>query len=128
MEEATLGHTPGPWQALNRSGAGLQIMAPVVSVMRQQADPYADRMPAASPIFDLQDGKGLQYIMAYEIWTRFTPEWWDQMQQANARLIAAAPELLAALVDCRRALEVANFTQELAVVDAAIAKATGGAA
>ena len=43
----------------------------------------------------------------------------------NARLIAAAPELLEALIDCRRALELANFTGELAVVDAAIAKATG---
>lgn len=34
-------------------------------------------------------------------------------------------ELLAALEDCRRALELANFTGELAVVDAAIAKAKG---
>lgn len=45
--------------------------------------------------------------------------------RANARLIAAAPELLEALIDCRRALEIANFTQELAVVNAAISKATG---
>lgn len=44
--------------------------------------------------------------------------------EANARLIAAAPDLLEALIDCRRALEIANFTGELAVVDAAIAKAT----
>lgn len=36
-------------------------------------------------------------------------------------------ELLAALEDCRRALELANFTGELAVVDAAIAKAKGEA-
>lgn len=47
--------------------------------------------------------------------------------QANARLIAAAPQLLEALIDCRRALELANFAGELAVVDAAIAKATGSA-
>ena len=46
----------------------------------------------------------------------------------DARLIAAAPAMLEALQDCRRALEVANFTQELAVVDAAIAAATGAAA
>ena len=44
---------------------------------------------------------------------------------ADAHLIAAAPDLLEALLDCRRALEIANFTQELAVVDAAIAKALG---
>ncbi len=48
------------------------------------------------------------------------PNW-----EADARLIAAAPELLEALIDCRRALEIANFTSELAVVNAAIAKATG---
>lgn len=34
-------------------------------------------------------------------------------------------ELLEALIDCRRTLEIANFTQELAVVSAAIAKAKG---
>lgn len=45
--------------------------------------------------------------------------------QQDQSLIAAAPELLEALLDCRRALEIANFTQELAVVNAAIAKATG---
>lgn len=46
---------------------------------------------------------------------------------ANARLIAAAPELLEALIDCRRVLELlAGATRELAVVDAVIAKATGG--
>ena len=43
--------------------------------------------------------------------------------KANSRLIAAAPDLLEALIDCRRALEIANFTQELAIVNAAIAKA-----
>jgi hypothetical protein len=45
--------------------------------------------------------------------------------EINARLIAAAPEMLEALKDCRRALELANFTGELAIVDAAIAKAEG---
>lgn len=45
---------------------------------------------------------------------------------ANANLIAAAPDLLEALIDVRRALELANFTGELAVVDAAIARAKGG--
>jgi hypothetical protein len=45
--------------------------------------------------------------------------------KANFALLNAAPDLLDALMDCRRALELANFSQELAVVDAAIAKATG---
>lgn len=51
----------------------------------------------------------------------------DQSQRmADARLIVSAPDLLEALKDCRRALELANAVGELAVVDAAIAKATGG--
>ena len=40
-------------------------------------------------------------------------------------LKAQRDELLEALIDCRRTLEIANFTQELAVVNAAIAKAKG---
>lgn len=48
------------------------------------------------------------------------------LSEADARLLAAAPDLLEALKDCRRALELANAAGELAVVDAAIAKATGG--
>jgi len=44
---------------------------------------------------------------------------------ADLALILAAPELLEALLDCRRALEIANFTQELAVLNAVVAKATG---
>lgn len=45
--------------------------------------------------------------------------------RARRRLTEAAPDLLEALIDCRRALELADATGELAVVDAAIAKATG---
>lgn len=44
--------------------------------------------------------------------------------EANARLIAAAPQLLEALYDCRAALIIAGAHGELAVVDSAIHKAT----
>lgn len=44
--------------------------------------------------------------------------------EADARLIAAAPELLEALQDCREALLRAGAEGELKVVEAAIAKAT----
>jgi hypothetical protein len=49
------------------------------------------------------------------------------LTEADARLIAAAPEMLEALHDCREALRRAGADGELAVVDAAIAKATGDA-
>ncbi len=45
-----------------------------------------------------------------------------------ATLMAAAPKLLAALIDCREALRRAGATGELKVVDAAIAKARDEAA
>ena len=46
-------------------------------------------------------------------------------REANARLIASAPELLSALKDCREALLRAGAVGELAVVNAAIKKAQG---
>lgn len=49
----------------------------------------------------------------------------EESSKADATLIAAVHDMLAALVDCRRALEIANCTQELSIVDAAIAKASG---
>lgn len=49
-------------------------------------------------------------------------------RSADARLIAAAPELLEALLDCREALRRTGHDGELAIVNAAIAKATGGKA
>ena len=48
--------------------------------------------------------------------------------KSDARLIAAAPELLDALLDCREALRRTGHDGELAIVNAAIAKATGGKA
>lgn len=51
------------------------------------------------------------------------------LEDAHVVLNAAGvADLLEALIDCRRALELANFTQELAVVNAAIVKATRSAA
>jgi hypothetical protein len=47
--------------------------------------------------------------------------------KANGHLIAAAPDMFAALEDCREALRRAGADGELRVVDAAIAKARGGA-
>ena len=55
-----------------------------------------------------------------EIMGRNSPE-----KEANARLIAAAPTMLEALQDCREALRRTGHDGELAIVDAAIAKATG---
>lgn len=50
----------------------------------------------------------------------------EQKTNANARLIAAAPAMLKALQDCREALRRTGHDGELAIANAAIAKATGG--
>ena len=56
-------------------------------------------------------------------------EGYGQQQEANARLIAAAPDLLLYLKEARRTLEmwkdVAPAVSLCADIDAAIAKATG---
>ena len=57
--------------------------------------------------------------------TALDPHRDPEEQYANAHLIASAPELLEALIDCREALRRAGATGELKVVDAAIAKARG---
>lgn len=49
----------------------------------------------------------------------------DDEDLSNAQLIAAAPDLLEALLDCRVALRVGGHLGELAVVEAAIDKALG---
>lgn len=46
-------------------------------------------------------------------------------EKADAYLIAAAPDLLEALLDCRVALRAGGHRGELAVVEAAIDKALG---
>lgn len=109
-------HTPGPWTFKHTPGAGLGIFADVSKAL-------GERYSKDSPLYHVSnDYCGL--CISYELWTQFPREEWDSMQAANGRLMAAAPDMLAALIDVRRALEIANFTGELAVVDASIAKAT----
>jgi hypothetical protein len=76
--------------------------------------------------------------IAYELWTQFPRAEWDAMQEANARLIAAAPDLLEALQEldeayCRAGsplnkAERHEDRMRLIAARAAIAKATGGEA
>jgi hypothetical protein len=90
--------TPGPWSWSEPSGAGIEVRGPY---------------------------KGETRLLFSDIWRQFPEPAWDEEMRANARLIAAAPSMFEALIDCRRALELANAKGELAVVDAAIARALG---
>lgn len=114
-------HTPGPWQAKYTSGAGLSVHANVSKAL-------GPRYSNDCPVYHLgTDSTGLS--IAYELWTQFPRAEWDAMQQANARLIAAAPELLDALVDVMfQHVPFSNKADYAERARAAIAKATGGEA
>jgi len=65
----------------------------------------------------------LMYVIDGPVTVSDYEDWGFNKQ--DAALIASAPELLEALIDCREALRRAGATGELKVVDAAIAKARG---
>lgn len=85
-------HTPGPWKVEDKKGAGLEIHAPV-----QLVDTVQWMRPVEGPLmtYRLADPEGMMLI-AHERWVQFEPEGWHDMQVANAQLISAAPDLLAA--------------------------------
>lgn len=100
-------HTPGPWYT---------------------GEPFA-AFEGGTLRFHISQADGAPYTPHYSdvahLVAETVPSELLEIQRANAHLIAAAPTMLEALIDVRRALELANFTGELAVVDAAIAKALG---
>jgi len=119
----TTKHTPGPWSAKYTSGAGLSVHADVSKAL-------GDRYSKDCPIYHLgNDACGLQ--ISYELWTQFPREEWDAMQQANAHLMAAAPELLSALEQILEAFVDDPLTHQYTsgtaadAARAAIAKAKG---
>lgn len=104
-------HTPGPWRVVrDRNGAATMILS-------SQKDEDGDELP----VIDYEHGG---YTYAYE---------------ANARLIAAAPDMYEALKEAREALateikfEISASVAEsleatIAQIDAALSKAEGSAA
>lgn len=95
-------HTPGPWK---------------------WSDQYTH--PSGKPAWTLLGRHGLYGILTCDQGS--APQ--DLSDEANARLIAAAPELLAALqIAVRQNSHDMQMTgEELRICAAAIAKATGGA-
>ena len=92
-------HTPGPWEWADVPGAGLQISGPY---------------------------KGRTRLMFSDIWRQFPEREWDATMVANARLAAAAPELLEALLKCK--FDSLNMSlQDMEFCRAVVAKATGNA-
>ena len=106
----TTAHTPGPWMWADVRSAGLQIRGPYKDSTR---------------------------LMFSDIWRAFPEPEWDATMVANARLAAAAPELLDELKACEAHLHAyveaieygggsaSKSTERLASIRAAIAKAGG---
>lgn len=90
-------HTPGPW----------------ITDDYNPSDQYRHVMNG--------NGRCAPYIARLPLRSGDNP---THEQEANARLIAAAPDLLAMLRKCRT---MVGHPDNVALIDAAIAKATGGA-
>ncbi len=97
-------HTPGPW-ALAQYAKGFCLPIPV-------------KEHKTIAVFSVGPSHGDIAYMQHGLWG-------DDQALANARLIAAAPAMLEALIDCQEALRRANAYGELKVINAAIARATG---
>ena len=95
---ADVKHTPGPWKTTPRA-------CNMIDIVHQNNEAGAIT-------------KSLCRVQARQSWVREA--------EANACLIAAAPDLLEALQYARRFLRPAQH--DTAFIDAAIAKAIGGAA
>lgn len=120
-------HTPGPWFTVERYSGGL-------SVIDQRGFQHIN-VKFFAPVFDVCPDK-----LSFPHWSD-SPylEISDEEQAANARLIAAAPELLEVLQWIRpfirkseegsdmvtQHVDWVQFRKWIDCVDAAIAKATG---
>lgn len=98
-------HTPGPWRLVEDAQGPCMVMHP------SNLTAIASLTDAHKPVHGFHEVEN-----------------WPHERNANARLIAAAPELLAALVVMADRAARQNwkdlYTDELAQVLAAIAKAT----
>lgn len=102
-----MSHTPGPWSYRNAVGAGLQIEATLPAGFRGSAICRTAGERIRTMLFELRKQTTVQ--IADEQWVQFSTNEWDEMQEANARLISAAPELLEA---CKSVLAVGECLEK----------------
>ena len=103
-------HTPGPWVAVKSSNNGWEICG------------VLGDLPERRNMVEFTYASNKPVLLFVEPWHQFPNEKWNEMQQANARLIAAAPDLLAAL---EMIVNDGLSTSRIAAGRAAIAKALG---
>lgn len=91
-------HSPGPWSFRDVSGAGFGIFVDVRSVMGEK---FVDLVS----VFESNSLPEPKFQIAYERWVQFPKYEWREMQEANGRLMAAAPDLLLAAQEAMRLIE-----------------------
>jgi hypothetical protein len=104
-------HTPGPWVIKPATGPEKEHLYFDVKPVLAVDDPYR------GSVCTVHDAENIEGITVAE-------------SEANARLIAAAPELLDVLRDCLHFMEMAELDDDephVVAARAAIAKATGSA-
>lgn len=121
-------HTPAPWKISTESGGRHGIKDGMGNYVGFTSLPYK---------IDMSQNDGESWL---EMMTRMEPEicWRDEVQEANTRLIAAAPDMLEALEEVMRPYGIYDsavskshklLADELMAtgdkIKAAIAKATG---
>lgn len=89
-------HTPGPWTWREAVGAGLQISATLPVGFNFSGPARLADGSTSFLIWTLRQSQVVQ--IADERWAKFTTGSWDEMPRANARLIAAAPEMAEKIV------------------------------
>ena len=85
-----MNHTPGPWTAVDVVGSGWEIKAMVPQL------PNKDH-----PVTIYKTLGADTYTLAYAPWVQFPKDYVEELFEANSKLIAASPDLLAG---CKAAL------------------------
>ena len=119
-------HTPGPWTIKNLATASAGWPA----IISEELDDDGDNVPVCEMDITYENSNYKYGVSDFaEDPTRGDKTAWHDQIMADAHLIAAAPDMLAALEDAREALNKPPFinSQTLKCIDAAIAKAKGGA-
>lgn len=82
LKVLVLAATPGPWEARDSSGAGLEIYMDVPSQLGKE--------PRLWPAFSTANAEYRAALVAYETWVQFPTEKLNNVQARNAAYIAAA--------------------------------------